>query len=95
MDLGYVWDEDKYRKVQQKHSVSFHEVVDALEDPNGFEYSDDASLLSERWLWIGQTQNGRILLIVYSEEDLPLLRIITAFDAEHRWADEYKQRQRP
>lgn len=92
MDTGYVWDEDKYQKVLKKHGVMFHEVVDVLEDPNGFEQPDEVQWAEERWLWVGQTSTGRILLVVYSEEDLPLYRIITAFEAEGRWVNEYKQR---
>lgn len=92
MDVGYVWDEEKYRKVQEKHGVMFSEVVDALEDPDGFEQIDEAQWGEERWIWVGKTNTGRILVIVYNEEDLPLYRIITAFDAEGRWVDEYKQR---
>lgn len=91
MDVGYVWDEDKYEAVQAKHHVLFHEVVSAMEDPKGYEESDLVSY-EERWIWVGQTSEHRILYVVYSEEDLPLYRIITAFDAEGRWLDEYQQR---
>ncbi|MDX2042255.1 MAG: hypothetical protein SF097_13455 [Acidobacteriota bacterium] len=31
----------------------------------------------------------RLLIVVYTEQDLPLYRIITVFDAEGRWIDEY------
>jgi len=47
----------------------------------------------DRWTWVGQTLQGRILTIVYTEEDLPLYRIVTAFDAEGRWLDEYYRKQ--
>lgn len=92
MDVGYVWDEEKYRKVQKKHDVMFYEVVNALEDPNGFEQADEARWEEERWIWLGQTETGRLLVVVYSDEELPLCRIITAFEATGRWVDEYEQR---
>lgn len=81
MDVGYVWDEEKYRKVQKKHDVMFYEVVNALEDPNGFEQADEVQWEEERWIWLGQTETGRLLVVVYSDEELPLCRIITAFEA--------------
>ena len=35
---------------------------------------------------------NRLLVIVYTDEDLPLYRTIMAFDAEGRLHDEYYQR---
>jgi len=92
MDIGFVWDETKYRTVTKKHDVRFHEVVSAFDDPAGYELPDPADY-EDRWLWVGQTHQGRLLAIVYTEEDLPLYRIVTAFDAEGRWSDEYRRGQ--
>ena len=36
--------------------------------------------------------DGHHITFHYSEEDLPLYRLITAFDAEGRWLDEYQRR---
>lgn len=92
MDVGYVWDQDKYEKTKKKHNLTFAQVVSALEDPKGFEYSDEVSWEEERWLWIGKTTGGRYLLVVFTDEDSPLIRIITAFDAEERWVEQYEER---
>ena len=40
MDVGFIWDEDKYREVERKHKVQFYEVVSALDDPEGYETLD-------------------------------------------------------
>jgi uncharacterized DUF497 family protein len=40
MDIGFVWDEDKYLQVQTEHDVQFYEVVAACHDPNGYEIPD-------------------------------------------------------
>lgn len=93
MDIGYVWDEAKYEKVVSDHNVRFYEVVAAFEDPNGF---DEASLAEHesRWFWIGKTPWGRLLLIVFTDQDFPVYRIITAYEASERWVEEYYARQR-
>ena len=91
MDIGFVWDEAKYREVQAKHQVQFYEVVSALDDPNGYEITGSAGH-EERCVWVGSTVAGRVLAVVYSEEELPLYRLITAFDAEGRLLDEYRDR---
>lgn len=93
MDLGFVWDIEKYQQVVSDHAVRFYEVVSAFDDPDGYETSDPAGY-SDRWLWVGQTVAGRVLAVVYSEEELPLYRLITAFDAGGRWLNAYHQRQR-
>lgn len=93
MDVGYVWDEKKYQKVQKKHGISFWEVVSAMEDPDGFEQPDEASNEEDQWIWLGQTFTGRVLVVVYSEEELPLYRLITSFEANGRWLDEYQQQE--
>ncbi|NUO80043.1 BrnT family toxin [candidate division KSB1 bacterium] len=91
MDIGFVWDESKYQIVVKKHNVKFYEVVSAFDDPNGFEAFDPLQH-EERWLWVGKTYDDRLLIVVYTEQDLPLYRIITAYDAERSWLDEYYQR---
>ena len=89
MDIGFVWDEDKYQEVQQRHHVQFDEAVSAFDDPNGYEIADPTGH-EGRWMWVGSTAGGRIVAVFYSEEELPLYRLITAFDAEGRWLDEYR-----
>ena len=91
MDIGFVWDENKYREVQENHKVQFYEAVAAFDDPNGFEASD-LSEYEDRSRWIGATAVGRVLVVVYSDEDVPLLRLITAFDATGNLHDEYYRR---
>ncbi len=93
MDIGFIWDEDKYQEVQKNHQVQFYEAVSAFYDPDGYEVSDPAEH-EDRWMWIGATAGGRVLALVYSEEDLPLYRFITVFDVEGRLLDEYYSRDR-
>jgi uncharacterized DUF497 family protein len=91
MDIGFVWDEQKYQQVVDDHQVRFYEVVAAFEDPNGYEVPDPAGH-ADRWMWVGHSVDERVLVVIYSEEELPLYRMITAFDAEGRWLDAYDQR---
>ena len=65
MDIGFIWDDDKYKEVQRKHRVQFYEVVSAFEDPNGYEI-DDPTVHEDRWILVGITAGGRILTIVFS-----------------------------
>jgi len=91
VDIGFVWDVEKYQEVQAEHQVQFYEVVSAFDDLHGFEVADPAGH-EDRWMWIGSTAAGRILAVVYSEEAWPLYRLITAFDATGKRLNEYRER---
>lgn len=91
MDTGYVWDEHKYEITKQKHTVIFSEVVSAMEDPNSYEEIEEINQ-QERWISIGKTYSDRILVVIFTEEDLPLYRIITAFDAKGKYLNDYQNR---
>ncbi|TNF31512.1 MAG: BrnT family toxin [Deltaproteobacteria bacterium] len=89
MDIGFLWDEDKYDLVRRTHDVSFHEVVSCFDDERVIEV-DDPQGHPDRFMMVAQSAGRRVLQVVVSEQDLPLYRIITAFDAAQAWLDEYR-----
>ena len=91
MDIGFIWDENKYQEVKRRHGVQFYEVVSAFDDPNGYDIPDPAGH-EDRWMWVRITTGGRVLAIIFSQEDLQIYRLITAFDAGRRLRDEYDRR---
>ena len=91
MDIRFIWEDNKYKEVQSKHGVQFYEVVSAFDDPNGYE-TPDSTVHEDRWILVGMTASGRVLAIVFSDEELPIYRLITAFDAERKLSDEYYRR---
>ena len=88
MDIGFVWDADKYQEVQRKHNVQFYEVVSAFDDPN-VQVLPDPQGHEDRWMLVGKTVSGRILSVICSDEEAPLQRLITAFDASGEVLHEY------
>lgn len=89
MDIGYVWDEMKYRRVKAEHGIRFDEVVALFEDENAL-YLPDPQTNPGREMVVARTPRGRILqTIITFDEDAPLVRIITAFDASEGWREKY------
>ena len=84
MDIGFVWDETKYKKVLAEHDVKFYEVVAAFDDPQALDIPDPAESQEDRWLLIAMTPWGRLLAIVFTEQDAPLRRLVTAYDKYYR-----------
>ena len=91
MDIGFIWDEDKYQEVQEKHNVQFYEVVSAFDDPN-VQMVPDPQGDADRWMLVGKTISGRVLSVICSDEDAPLQRLITAFDASGEALNGYYNR---
>lgn len=88
MDIGFVWDADKYQEVQRKHNVQFYEVVSAFDDPRGYDDIDPQGH-PDRWLYVGQTITNRVLAIIYIAEGEEFHRLITAYEAEGEILNEY------
>ena len=87
-DVGYVWHEDKYERARAEHGVELLEAIEVDLDPDSLT-EDDPQGHWGRYLVVGRTRAGRILQVVCSDEDLPLTRFITAFEAHDFWRKRY------
>ncbi len=68
MELTFEWDEDKARENLRKHRVSFDEAKTIFWDPFSITIPDpDHSMDEERFVDIGASVNGRVLVVVYTE----------------------------
>ena len=68
MASNFEWDEMKAQANIQKHGVSFQEAASVFQDDASLTIHDTAhSLNEERFIDIGISSAGRILLVVYAE----------------------------
>ena len=68
MERTFEWDEDNARENLRKHNVSFDEAKTVLLDPFSLTIPDpDHSLDEERFVDIGTSVNGRVLIVAYTE----------------------------
>ena len=68
MSLEFEWEEEKSRTNQAKHGVTFEEAKTVFNDPFTLTISDpDHSNEEERWLDIGLSAEGRLLVVWYTE----------------------------
>jgi uncharacterized DUF497 family protein len=78
MDLIFEWDEDKASSNLQKHKVSFEEAKTVFNDPLLLTYPDIFSSVEEdRFINIGISSNGRILIVIHTERS-GYIRIISS-----------------
>jgi len=90
----FEWDPAKEARNRRKHGVSFAEAGTVFGDPLSKTYPDlDHSEQEERYLTLGVSESGRILVIAHLEEG-DTIRIINARQAtrrERRFYEEQKK----
>lgn len=76
--IDFDWDPRKARKNLRKHRVSFHDAATVLRDPLGITiYDPDHSEEEDRYITIGTSTGGRLLMVSHTERG-DQIRIISA-----------------
>jgi uncharacterized DUF497 family protein len=90
MNLQFEWDQNKSDRNLQKHGVSFEEAQTVFLDLNSQTYSDSIHSLEEpRYIDIGMSSRGRLLLVVYTECNTKI-RIISSRLCTNQEAKRYE-----
>ncbi len=91
--LQFVWDRDKAAANLRKHGVDFEEGATTFGDPLSLTIRDpDHSVGEERWLLVGESRAGRLLVVAYTERG-DEIRLITARSATRRERQTYEEEQ--
>ena len=86
------WDPEKAGRNLAKHGVSFFEAGSVFADPLSMTYPDpNHSELEERYVDIGHSQRGRLLVVAYTERG-ESIRIISARKATPRERNAYENK---
>ncbi len=78
MKPDFEWDEDKDRANLKKHGISFDEATTVFMDALSVTIPDpDHSTGEQRYVDIGRSEKGRVLVVVYTERS-GSIRIISS-----------------
>ncbi|MBN1344428.1 MAG: BrnT family toxin [Phycisphaerae bacterium] len=89
MALEFEWDTRKAAANRRKHKVSFVEAATAFADRLSLTIADpDHSDLEDRFVLLGLSCRGRLLVVVHTEQD-DTIRIISARKASRREEVQY------
>ena len=92
MSLAFEWDEAKANENLKKHKVSFHEARTVFGDPFSLTVHDpDHSHIEERYIDLGLSSRGHLLVVVYSEPRRNRVRIISARRATSAERKDYEE----
>lgn len=68
MKPNFEWDEEKAKANLKKHRINFDEATTVFSDPFSITIPDpDHSVGEERYIDIGSSDKGRLLIVVYTE----------------------------
>jgi uncharacterized DUF497 family protein len=89
--LNFEWDQVKAAENYHKHGVSFEEGVTVFHDPLSISIEDpDHSINEQRYVETGTCDNGRILVVSYTERGRNI-RIISCREATRRERRQYEE----
>jgi uncharacterized DUF497 family protein len=82
VEIIFDWDEEKAKKNKSKHKISFHEAATIFADPLiATMFDPDHSDEEDRFISIGRSLQGRLLVVSYTERD-GITRLISCRKAE-------------
>jgi hypothetical protein len=83
--VRFDWNEEKAAANLVKHGISFNEATTVVGDSLSSTYPDRAHSASERrWITVGASETGRILVVAHTEMSEQTIRIISARRATRR-----------
>jgi uncharacterized protein len=96
MDTRFEWDPDKARSNLKKHGISFEAATFAFDDPYAVTEIDRIEGGEYRWQTIGMAFGVSLLLVAHTveDEDVEVIRIISARRAEPSERRKYEQQDR-
>lgn len=88
--MDFEWDPGKAKSNESKHGVAFEEAVTVFGDPLELTISDpDHSMDESRFISIGMSDTGRLLIVSYTERS-QAIRLISARLATLRERRQYE-----
>ncbi len=93
MHIHFEWDENKNRRNQLKHGVSFDVALHVFEDPFALSVQDRHESGEARWQTIGMIGGVVLLLVAHTvrvEEEAEVIRMISARRADRNERKRYE-----
>ena len=89
--MEFEWDRAKAAANLSKHGVSFDEAKTVFDDPLYVDFYDpDHSLNEHRYIIIGESGQGRLLMVSYAEKD-DTIRIVSSREVAPAERKQYEE----
>ena len=89
--MNFEWDENKAARNMSKHGVSFEEAKTVFDDPLYVDFYDpDHSDEEDRYIIVGESHRGRLLIASYTERG-KTIRFISAREVTRKEREVYEE----
>jgi uncharacterized protein len=92
--MGIDWDPPKAAYNLREHKVSFAEAATVLSDDYALTREDPDSLGEQRFVTLGMSATGSLLVVVYTHREPDIYRIISAWKAIKPQRKQYEEARR-
>lgn len=92
--MWFEWDPPEARANLLGHEVSFTEAVTVLDDDFALTRQDPAAADEPRFVTLGLSDVGSLLVVVYAYREPDTLRVISAWKANKRQKELYEESRR-
>ena len=89
--MRFEWDPPKAEANLRAHGVSFAEAVTVLEDNFALTREDPAAVNEPRFVTLGLSNLGNLLVVIYTYRDPDAIRLISAWKANKRQREAYEK----
>ena len=89
--MRFDWDPAKAKANLHDHGVSFAEAVTVLEDELALTREDPNAQGEQRFVTLGLSSFGNLLVVVYSFREPDIIRLISAWKANKRQRVHYEK----
>jgi uncharacterized DUF497 family protein len=89
--VRFAWDPRKAEANLRTHGVGFAEAVTVLEDDFGLSREDPDAADEARFVTLGLSNLGNLLVVVYAYREPDVIRIISAWKANKRQRRQYEK----
>lgn len=92
--MNIEWDPDKAEANLTAHGVSFAEAATVLEDDFALTREDPDAADEQRFVTLGMSGLGNLLVVVYTYRNPDFVRVISAWNANKRQRLNYEKSRR-
>lgn len=90
--MVFDWDSEKAARNLEKHGITFYEAATVFSDPLSMSYYDpDHSLSEHRFITIGMSERGELLMVAHTDHDGDIIRLISARQLTRRERKQYEE----
>jgi uncharacterized DUF497 family protein len=92
--VRFEWDPPKAKANLREHRVGFAEAVTVLDDDHALTREDPDASGEQRFVTLGLSDVGNLLVVVYAYPEPDVLRVISAWKANKRQRMRYEKGRR-